>query len=856
MTYFATGAALSSALSALPTGVVGSYKAFDAFYYAAQYMGSYSGTLTPIEHFVQVGAARGYKPNADFDPVYYQNQYPDLAGLDSADLLFHYVKFGLNEGRPGNSTLGSVNWANYLTAYPDVAAYVNANLASFGGSATNGAIAHYVKFGASQGFVAPGAVTSLPIVLTSSADNLTGTSGADTFTAVLDGTTAANTTLSASDQLNGSAGTDTISITLQGGATANAPAVSATAIEVVSVRNVSAAATIVPAGSFQGATSFINDRSTAVVEFTNIGTADLTIVGNNVATNAATDFTSGAASVTDALVLNLKDGVTAGAINNQTTAGVADANGDWTSVTINSTGGTATATVNANVVGALGLSGGATMQNLTINATSSMTAGAITGWDTTDATAANKGLITITGAGAVNLGALNAAVEDVVASANSGGVTLTASTQTDFTFVGGAGNERITTGAVLGTGGSIDAGAGTGDRLILADSTHVTATVGLKYAGFEELQVANGVTVDMDDLSTGNSIAAIRLSTGGVVNDMTAAQAANVTVTTGGNSPTLAIKNAADVGQIDTVKITANDGTATVQTVALATPVLAGIENLELVATENITITLLTSAAALSSIKVSGAGTVGITSGALAANVNTVVDASAATGALTLDLSLATANPVRVIGGAAADVITTSAQADLVNGGAGIDAITITAGNADVQSDAIASANADDITGFVSGTNDFDYNGALSNGSGAGAGIATTEVASSTTIALALATADAENDIVFIATTDLAGAVETAADACVTGTMTGAEATALEEALVGTGGALNGAIANLDTILGASDAVLFQFSTDTDTFVIRVTNSDRAVTNTLTAAEIELVGVFTATTDLVAADYI
>jgi hypothetical protein len=698
--------------------------------------------------------------------------------------------------------------------------------------------------------------TGTAFSLTSTADNFTGTANADTFTAVVDGTTAANTTLSASDGLNGGEGIDTISITLQGAATANTPALSSSAIEVVSVRNVSAGATIVPAGSFQGATEFKNDRSTAVVEFTTIGTADLTIVGNNVATNAATDFTSGAASVTDALVLNLKDGVTAGPINNQTTAGVADTNGDWTSVTINSTGGTATATTNANVVGALGLSGGATMQNLTINATSSMTAGAITGWDTTGASTANKGLITITGAGAVNLGALNAAVEDVIASANSGGVTLTASTQTDFTFVGSTGNDRITTGAVLGTSGSIAAGEGTGDRLIVTASADVTETVGLRYSGFEELQVANGVTVDMDHLATGNTIASIRLTTGGVVNDMTATQAANITITTGGNAPTLAIKNAADVGQLDTVKITANDSAAAVATVGLGTIVLAGIENLELVATENITIGALTSATSTSSVVMSGAGTIGITSGAWAAPVNTVINGSAATGALTLDFSGATTNPMRITGGTAADIITTSASADVINGGNGIDAIIITAGNADVQSDAIASANADDITGFVSGTNDFDYNGALSNGSGAGAGIAATEVASAANIAAALATADAENDIVFIATTDLTGDQETAADAAVAGTMTSAEATALEEALVGTGGALNGAIANLDTVLGASDAVLFQFSTNTDTFIIRVTNTDRTVTNTLTAAEIELVGVFTATTDLVAADYI
>ena len=142
MAYFATGAALTAALNQLPASLTGTYKAFDAFYYAGQYMVSYTGTLSPIEHFVQIGAARGYKPNADFDPAFYQSKYSDLANLDAADLLFHYVKFGLNEGRAGNATLAAYSWTDYLNAYPDVKANVSANLSSFGGSMTNGAISH------------------------------------------------------------------------------------------------------------------------------------------------------------------------------------------------------------------------------------------------------------------------------------------------------------------------------------------------------------------------------------------------------------------------------------------------------------------------------------------------------------------------------------------------------------------------------------------------------------------------------------------------------------------------------------------------------------------------------------------
>jgi len=208
--YFATGAALTAALNALPTSLTGTYKAFDAFYYADKYMGSYTGTLSPIEHFVQIGAARGYKPNTDFDPTFYQARYSDLANLDAADLLFHYVKFGLNEGRPGNATLATYNWASYLTAYPDVAKYVNDNLASFGGSASNGAIAHYVKFGAVQGFTVPGSVPAQTFMLTTGTESYTGGAGNDTFNAPLAGTAGTTMTYSAVDAISGGAGTDTL----------------------------------------------------------------------------------------------------------------------------------------------------------------------------------------------------------------------------------------------------------------------------------------------------------------------------------------------------------------------------------------------------------------------------------------------------------------------------------------------------------------------------------------------------------------------------------------------------------------------------------------------------------------------
>lgn len=686
--------------------------------------------------------------------------------------------------------------------------------------------------------------------LTSTADNLKGTGGNDTFVAVIDGTTATNTTLSAADTVNGSDGMDTFNITLQGGATATIPAVTTSSVENVVVRNVSAGATALTASGFSGATGFTNNLSTGAVTFTGTGASAITVVGNDIVTNGATTFTPGSLAVT----VNIQGGVGAGAINGTEASALLPV----TSAIINTSGGTATTTTAANQIGALTL-GGTSLDKVTINAGSSFTAASIAGWDTTG-TDANKGAVVITGAHTVNVGTLNAAVESVDASASTGSARFTASTQTDFTFKGGAGDDRVTTAAVLGTTGSIDAGAGTADRLTVAASAHLTATTGKQYSGFEVLSVASGQTASVSHLAANNTIGSIIVAPAAAttVNGLNATTAGAITVAGGGAQLILGVTGASTVGQIDTVKLTSSSSTTTrdIKNVSLA-----GVEKLE---TTNITITALTSATALDSIVIKGGAAQSITSGAIVTNVNTVIDGSAATGALTLDFSGITTtdgNPMLIKGGSGADTITTTGDTDdLANGGLGIDQITVTKASgtkwADVQSDALVSTDADLILGFVTAENDFDYNGALSNGSGVGGGIAGSEIVSAASIAAALATGDAGNDIVFISTATVGGAAGgTQIDAAVTGGMTAVEADAIETALTGTGGALNGAIANLDSVLGASDAVLFQLESATNTVLLRVTNTDTAATNTLTAAEIEVVAVFNIAT-LAAGDII
>ena len=220
MSYFSTGAELLAAINELGASKVGSYIPFDAGFYAAQYgdKNDYDGTLSPLENFVKTGANKLYKPNAQFDPVYYANANADLKALvnagelNAADLLVHYLKFGLDEGRVATQELAdNFNAQAYLDANPDVKAAVEAAAAdgAFGGSALNGAVAHYVKFGQAEGRPTGPDDGGEPTttLLTTGWDNLTGTSGDDTFTAYIFDN---QNTLQSGDMINGGAGNDTL----------------------------------------------------------------------------------------------------------------------------------------------------------------------------------------------------------------------------------------------------------------------------------------------------------------------------------------------------------------------------------------------------------------------------------------------------------------------------------------------------------------------------------------------------------------------------------------------------------------------------------------------------------------------
>jgi Ca2+-binding RTX toxin-like protein len=540
-----------------------------------------------------------------------------------------------------------------------------------------------------------GSASGETFTLTSSTDTLTGTSGNDTFIA-----TAATTgpTFQVADTLNGGSGTDVLNLTIDVLGADSVPAATTTSIETINVRNVSGQNQTISGSNYVGHTTLNNNLSTNLVAFTNVASgAAISVTGNGTVTNAAT--TAAYVAGATAAALTITGGVTAGAITITGTGIVA--------TTINSSGAT------ANVVGAI--TDANTSKALTINAAANLTATSI-------ATGTASSSMTISGAAAsVSIGTLDTDYTTVNAGGLTvGGLTATMSTTATTTLTGGAGNDVITTGVTLTTG-SVAAGTGT-DRLIVADTTHLnTVALGAKYTGFEVLQVQDKVSTDLDQIS---GITAIRINDGndaagtGVTN-LSAAQAAAITVIAANatGAITIGVKNATTVGNIDTVALLIDDGATAVNTLALGTPVIAGVEKLTLALTDNVTIADLTSASALDSITLTGAGTANITTAALA-TANFSVNGSAMTGALTVSATNFATNGVALTGGSAADSLTGGAQNDTINGGAGNDTLLSgLAGNDTINggdgNDTIVSGTGNDSLTGGAGSDTFRYNGTV-----------------------------------------------------------------------------------------------------------------------------------------------
>ena len=312
------------------------------------------------------------------------------------------------------------------------------------------------------------------LALTDTVDNLVGTNGNDTFTALVnaDGTA---TTLNTGDSVDGGAGVDTMNLIVGAGTTGSALPTVATVknIEIINVTGVeNITGTTVDAGFFAGSTMVnLNAAGGTTATVTGLSGKTLGVQGKTAATVAGDFGTAAAATVQ---LTNASDAATtpANAIINLTGTAIK-------TVTVNGNGRATVATTGSDV------------ETLNINATGSLTL---------NAAAEAASIKTINAAGstaAVNLGttAFTAAETITTGSGNDTftvGLTTTGKTAT---VNAGAGNDTIT---VAATAVNVNVNAGAGDDTIVFNRALTATDVVNGGEGKDTLTVGNTAIIAAD----------------------------------------------------------------------------------------------------------------------------------------------------------------------------------------------------------------------------------------------------------------------------------------------------------------------------------------------------------------------
>jgi S-layer protein len=427
----------------------------------------------------------------------------------------------------------------------------------------------------------------------------------------------------------------------------------------------------VTGGTWTGALTGYNTGAvnTATVVFTSTipgNVADLTPAATG-ATAAAATITAGVAGV--AAVTGVTGVATGGVTITDVNAASLTAAGTITSVSLNNFGA---ATANSGALTSVTLAGTGTSftqtngalttatalnQTLTLNGASvgtvalgavPTTLNIVSGGGaavTTTLTAASATAVNISGS-SLFLAADTFASTAVITSTSTGGVTLAQALTANQQFVGtassgadnigvttaftkaittGEGNDTVTYGGAAGTGGSIDAGAGTADTIIMTAADAVTATASTTFAGkvsnFEVLQLS---------AATG-AAAAINMANADGINSLTIA---------GATVGALTVTNAAA-----NFTFTQNALTSFASSIALATNTVADNVNLVFSAANGFTNSAAYTIAGVETLTITTADTDGVANTAAyvapitAANVITVTVA----GAVGIDLTGLTA---------------------------------------------------------------------------------------------------------------------------------------------------------------------------------------------------------------------
>ncbi|MBK1693697.1 hypothetical protein CKO09_02930 [Chromatium weissei] len=697
--------------------------------------------------------------------------------------------------------------------------------------------------------------TGIPYTLTQGQDTVPGTAGDDTINGFLDG---GNVTWSSNDNINGQGGTDTLTILGVSGA------LDFTQVSNVEKFVIGTGTTAVTAdfSKTNAETSLTLQNPTVAVTATNLamGTSgfDLGITGNDGDADAFSFGFTGTSGTTDTVRL---------ALNN-----VAGTTGD--TITLDTGNGVEILSITGS--GAASKPGAFTF-----------------------GTALNR--INVAGNVKVDLSntALPVGVTTLDASSSEAGVVFKNGVANNLKFTGGKGNDTMDMGTLLTTADTLVGGDGTdtlqvGAALVAADLTNVSgfevfgagatltqdwALVSSKFANHAAINVAattltlnnitNGLVVDVNAGVTADNTKVIL---GGLA---TSGSADAVTVNLGATNGGLVLTDLQRNADVETLTLNSQGTAANTlsgMTVAMTNLAVTGATALTVTSTGSLAGTLdasamtagLTATTATTALTLFGSNTAAdtITSGNVTGGATQTLSGKGGDDTITAAAATTAGVTINIDGGAGNDTLTgpgAAAITGVLNGGAGIDIINAgssTGAGFFIQSNATAVADADIISNFNTGQERFQYTGTVVNGS-------VTTVAGNVQASAGAATLNADvaavlaantSAVVYVVTQNLTGSAATALT-----NLAGATASTLPSLYTTFEGelvtALAGAISSLDTVLSATDQVLMAFDNGTHSVIVRVQNSD-AAGNTLTAAEIELVGVFNGTAALAAADFI
>lgn len=579
--------------------------------------------------------------------------------------------------------------------------------------------------------------------LTSSIDNITGTNGND----IIIGD---STSVGAADQINGGAGTDTLK--MYG---------TVTKAVISNIENIYLNA---PGGAFDvstiaGVTSLEVDAEAGSRAFT--VTTGQTVTLSNLQTTAQT----------------------------QTIAGNTPATLDLTLNKVGKLDGTVTQTVDLS---------GTALTALNLKTATADSAITLTN------TGAKLATLNVTGDKAVTITEALTTLKTIDASAATGNVVIKANVTNDLKFTGGSGNDAIWFGAgQFNNLDTIDLGAGTADKVVVAETAALTATQYAAINGYKGVEVlglnASGVSVDASKLTAGIKDFAVESGNYTVTVTESLATTKYSVDNSAGNSGTLTITN--KTGENSTTLNIDNQSGAT-QT--LATVVATGIANVALSSTGKVnsanTLTTLTNADN-SNITITGDRDLTITNALAASVTGSKVDASAFTGKLS------------VKGSALSDIIIGGSGSDTLDGGAVTHTVATSAATAETQTFT--------ITGPVgaAGAGNITVNGAtiaVANSDSADivggkivAAIAAIKAADATVDTV---TYDAVTDTVsvkYLAASGNVGDTQTVVSAGTTGATFGSTVVATQ----GVNAVVAGVVGSVDTLTGGAGADTFSFST-------------------------------------------